>query len=253
MADPLANLNPDELAAWYGRLAEKTAERKWGGSELLASDCLRLWLENRTPNRTITVEAPLEIRNSPYVSKALNYHRSVYLTEEKARVESGTKWAGIIPRIQGKGHPKATRLAGINMEYKSLVEIPITAQMFGPSEDKDLLYALYGLQLKTRVTVSCSLMANTSLIQVVFVSFEARLKARYDWNPSQQINVANPDFKSRSRKAVAPNSENIVVYHTNAKRLEEAGFAAPYYLESEYWYVDSSLLAPAQVDVSRKI
>jgi len=254
MEDLLANLSPAELAVWYGRLADLTADRKWGGSELLASKCLRLWLENRRPYKTIIIEAPHSLRNSPHVGKALKYHRGVYLTEEKARVADGTQWAGLIPRLQGKGYPKPKRMLGINMEYESLVEIPITAKMFGDAGDKDLLYALHGLQLKTEVTVSCSKMAGSSLVQVVFVSFQAKMKNRYDWDPAEKIKVPNPDFKSSDTKAVAPDSEMVTVFNSNMKRLEEAELAAPYYLESEFWYVvDSNLCAPGQVDPNKKI
>lgn len=251
MDDQLANLSPKELAAWYGRLADRTAERKWGGTEQLASKCLRLWLENRTPYTTITIDAPPDLRNSPYVAQALKFHRDVYLTLEKARIGTTKKWAGIVPRLQGKGFPKATRLRGINMEYESLVDIPITSKLFALMEDKDLLYALHGLQLKTEVTVSCMKIAGASLFQVVFVNFQAQMKNRYEWNPTQQIRVTNPDYKSRSKGALAPQSKLITVNNKHAQRLEEAGLAAPYYLVSDIWYVDSSLCTPAQIDPNR--
>jgi hypothetical protein len=251
MDDHLANLSPKELAAWYGRLADKTAQRKWGGTGELAARCLRLWLENKTPYTTITIDAPRDLRNSPYVAQALKYHRKVYLTQEKARLGTERKWAGIIPRLQGKGFPKATRLRGINMEYESLVDIPITSKLFALMEDKDLLYALHGLQLKTEVTVSCMKIAGASLFQVVFVNFQAQMKNRYEWNPAHQISVKNPDYKNRSKNAVAPQSNVITVQNKHAQRVEEAGLAAPYYLVSEIWYVDSSLCTPAQIDPNR--
>lgn len=253
MVDVLADLSVEALAAWYARLVDETAERKWGGTELIASQCLRLWLENRTPYGTVTIEAPLNLRGSPYVNKELNYHRKVYLTEEKARLKSGEKWAGIVPRLQGKGHSKRTRLKGIHMEYESLVRMPITAPIFGTGEDKDLLYALHGLQLHTEVTVSCSRIAGSNLVQVVFVSFQAKMKNRYEWNPDRKIRVPNPDFKSKSRGAVAPESEIVVVDNVHAVRMEEAGMAAPYYLECESWFVDTGMRAPGQVDLDKKI
>ena len=231
MEDVLANLSPEELAAWYGRLADGIADRKWGGTEQLAARCLRLWLENRTTYGTITLEAPDDIRNGPYVRREMKYHRRVYLTEEKARLASGSQWAGIIPRFQGKGKPKLKQLRGINMTYESLVTIPITDKIFGSPDDKELLYALHGLQLRTEVTVSCSMMAGSNLARVVFVSFEAKMKNRYEWNPDRKIRVPNPDFKRRGRDTVAPESEIVVVDNMHAKRLEESGLAAPYYLE----------------------
>ncbi len=253
MKEVLENLSPAELAAWYGRLADRTAECQWGGTEKLAARCLRLWLENRTPYSTITIETPDEIRNSPYVIKALKFHRKVYLTEEQARVAAGYEWAGIIPRLQGKGHSKAKHLRGIQMHYESLIEIPISAKIFGSLEDKDLLYALHGLQLKTEVTVSCSMMAASNLVRVVFVSFQAKMKNRYEWNPDRQITVPNPDYQSKDKKAVAPQSKSVTIHNTNTRRLEEAGLAAPYYLESETWYVESVLSPPGTVDLAKNI
>jgi hypothetical protein len=252
-ADVLAKLSPMELAAWYGRLADLTAGHKWGGTEQLASKCLRIWLENKEPYRTVTISAPDNLRNSPYVTKELKFHRSVYLSEEKARVTSGDRWAGIVPRLQGKGFPKLKRLKGIPMEYESLVRIPITSKLFGEPEDKQLLYALHGLQLCTEVTVSCSKIAGSTLVQVVFVNFQAKMKNRYEWNPDRHIKVPNPDFKSRKPKAVAPDDKYVTVENIHAKRLEEAGLAAPYYLESDTWYVDPSLRRPGRVDSAKKI
>ena len=127
------------------------------------------------------------------------------------------------------------------------------SKLFGASEDKDLLYALHGLQLKTEVTVSCSRMAGSSLIRVVFVSFQAKLKNRYEWNFDREIRVPNPDYQSRSPKAVEPESKFVTISNKNAQRLEEAGLAAPYYLESTTWYADSGLCAPAQVDLDKKL
>lgn len=253
MEDFLAKLSSKELAAWYERLADKTAQNKWGGTEMLASRCLRLWLENRTPYNILEIDAPKALRNSPYMAKALMYHRLIYLTEKKARLASGDGWAGIIPRLQGKGHKKLTRLTGVSMEYESLVDIPISAAIFGPEKDKDLLYALHGLQLRTEVTLSCSKMSGSNLIHVVFVNFQAQMKNRYEWDPEQQIKVENPDYKSRLKKAVAPKEKTVVVLNKHAKRLEDAGLAAPYYLESEFWYVDSALCGPAQVDPEKRI
>lgn len=254
MKDVLAKLSLPELAAWYHRLADVTASHKWGGTEHLASQCLSLWLENRKPYSTFTVTAPTALRKSPPVSRALMYHRRVYLTEEKARVGNSTKWAGIIPRLQGKmGHEKRTRLSGIEMEYESLVDIPITSKIFGPAEDKDLLYALHGLQLKTQVTLSCAMMANSPLVQVSFVSYQAMMKNRYEWNPDKRIVVRNPDFKSREPDAVAPKSRTITVQNIHAKKLEDAGLAAPFYLTSEPWYLEPMFCTKAQVDLSKEI
>jgi len=106
--DALATLPPEKLAAWYGRLADAVArERKViDGEEPLSSRLLRAWLKNRDPDATITIEAPRHLRESKYILKGSLYHRRVFLTFEKARVGGETKWAGIVPRVQGVGYPK---------------------------------------------------------------------------------------------------------------------------------------------------
>jgi hypothetical protein len=51
------------------------------------------------------------------------------------------------------------------------------------------------------------------------------------------------------KAAIAPSSKTIVVYHGNAKRLEDAKFAAPYNLRSKPWYINNAkLLASAIVE-----
>ena len=63
------------------------------------------------------------------------------------------------------------------------------------------------------------------------------------------ITVPNPDYGSKISGAVAPTSKTIVVYHSNAKRLEDAGLAAPYDLRSKPWQViDAKLRVPAEVE-----
>jgi hypothetical protein len=86
-------------------------------------------------------------------------------------------------------------------------------------------------------------------LKINFQSFQAEIRDRYDWDYSEHLTVPNPDYGSKAAGAIAPTSKTIVVYHRNAKRLEDAGLAAPYDLRSRAWQVmDAKLRAPAEVE-----
>ena len=74
----------------------------------------------------------------------------------------------------------------------------------------------------------------------------------YDWDYSEHLTVPNPDHGSAARSAVAPKSDRVVVFHRNAKRIEDAGLAAPYRFKTKPWSVTQAALnAPAEVDPAR--
>jgi hypothetical protein len=117
------------------------------------------------------------------------------------------------------------------MHYEALVEVPLRWQITGSAEEKDILYALgMGFQLRTEVTVDVA--HNDGHLDITFSRFSAKVVDVYDFNYSEHITVPNPDFNSTAPNAVCPALDQTVVYHTNARRMEEAGLAAPFSLES---------------------
>jgi hypothetical protein len=190
------------------------------------------------------------LKNHSIVSDVLAYHRQVYLTQKRASIGRSKRWAGIKPRWQNPGSFGWTRGTPLSMHYESLVEVPLRWQITGNAEEKDILYALgTGFQLHTDVTVN--VIQNKNQLDVTFSRFTAKAVDFYDFNYSEHIKVPNPDHKSNRPNAVCPGLDRIVVYHTNARRMEQAGLAAPYPLESNTWDVMpvKSLSGPGRVSL----
>lgn len=262
MTDHLASLPARQVAAWYRRLADRIARERLGDEEPLAAILLRHWLENRDPASTLTINAPIYLKNSTYVATVLQYHRSVFLTERRARLDGGReRWVGVLPRIQGlAGFSRWDISRPLELEYESLVEVGaglvdlIRIQRRGTAEERDLLTALRGFQLRSRVTVSAARQETGGRITIRFANWQARIRDRYDWDYSEHFTVPNPDFRSSRTEAVRPGDANLTVYHSNARRVEQAGLAAPFDIVSHEWGItDLALLAPGEVDPSRSL
>ena len=155
MADHLSELNTQEVADWYNRLADHISKRKINGQEPLSSNFLTTYLRNRKPKYIHVFNAPQYLRDSDYVMDVLKYHRSVFLTEKKARFTGGRlAWAGVLPRLQGlSGYSQWDMKKALDMEYESLVEIGtglvdiIRIQRTGTPAEKDLKTSFRGFQL----------------------------------------------------------------------------------------------------------
>lgn len=251
MSDVLASRSVEQVAAFYARLADAVEANKGAIAESLAAKLLRQWLVNRTPSSSFEFDAPLHLKNQSDVVSVLKKHRAIFLTEEKAK--SG-KWAGLIPRLQGKGYPKWNGVGELPMEYESLVEIPLWYQLSGSDADKDILYALHGFQLKSKVSVRLVGPPTANPVNVVFSRFETQVNDVYDWDYSEHLTVPNPDFESSTPDAIEPKSKTVRVYHKNAQRIEVANLAAPYKLTSKFWAVtDPSISGPGKVNPNKGV
>lgn len=250
----MANLSVDQVASFYNRLADVVEKNKGSVRVSLAAILLRQWLRNRSPNSNYEFDPPEHLKIQTDLVKVLKYHREVFLTEKKARIGEDEKWAGLIPRLQGKGHPKWEGQGELLMEYQSLVEIPLRYQITGSDADKDILYALHGFQLKSKVGISLTTPLSANPVGVRFTRFETQVIDLYDWDYSEHLTVPNPDFGRTEPYAVAPTSKTVVVYHKNAERLEKANLAAPYNAKSKFWtIVDITIAGPAQINPSKSI
>jgi hypothetical protein len=261
MTDYLAGLPEPRVAAWYGRLAGKIAQTRVADQEPLAALFLRHYLANRDPASTFQFQAPVYLRQSPFVTSVLPYHRAVFLTEQRARMPGGREaWAGVLPRIQGlTGFSRWDLAASLEIHYESLVEVGSglleisRIQRSGTAEERDLLTSLRGFQLRSRVMVSGSRLPNAH-VRITFVSWQCRISDRYDFDYTEHFTVPNPDFRSSLPDAVRPQDETLTVYHTNARRLERAGLAAPYDVLSDEWRVqDIGVAGPGEVDPARRL
>jgi hypothetical protein len=259
--DVLASLPPAEVAAFYSRLADGVDARKGKLDVSLAALLMRLWLSNRNAGAELTIDAPSHLRTHPQTTASLLYHRQVFLTEKKARLGKSEVWAGVVPRLQGKApHAKWDIQRTISMEYESLTEFPLRYQLTGNDADRDLLYSLHGFQLRSKVTVGGTLMPlprgsrGPQMVRINFQAFTTEARDVYDWNYSEHLTVPNPDFGSAKPGAVARESQTVVVYHRNAKRIEDAGLAAPYRFTTKAWTVTNvAITASAEVDATRSL
>lgn len=255
MADHLANLPVDRLAAWYRRLADATAQRRVEGQEPYSAMLLRHWLDNRDPRSTFRLPTRRYLQTNDKVQATLRYHRAVFLTQQEARIGKGTRRSGVVPRLQGAPGFQRWDLTGkLQLDYESLVEIGSGAldilriQNRGSMEEQDLFASLRGFQLHSRALVSGTRQGGQVAIR--FESWLCEAKDRYDWNYSEYLTVPNPDYGSRAPDAVRPSDVKMIVYHSNAKRLEDAKLAAPYDIRSQAWRVsDQAIVGPATVNV----
>lgn len=150
-------------------------------------------------------------------------------------------------------------ISPLTMEYESLCDIApdfwtiAKIQRSGTPAERDTFGSLRGFQLQSEVSVAAQSPVNNRL-PVKFTSWQAPGRDRYDWNYSQRLTVANPDFGSNAPDAIRPQDRTLKVFHSNAKRLEDSGEAAPYDVVLRPWQVaDVRITAPAEIDLSRSL
>lgn len=219
--DELAVLSPKEAANFYRRLSESIRGKN---PQSLAASMLLHWLDGK--GEKLTIE-PTSVKDSKFVIDYLvNEVRPVFLTDEKAKVSSGDKWGGILPRIKGiPPHPVWDGKSKFKIFYEGPpVEIPLSVHakaFFGQADpaELDLLMSLHKFGLRTEVVMSASPIPNSTNYHVVFESWESWIFDRYDWDPTKRLKVPNPDYQDPL--GVAPDKKIITVYHANAKRVEQ--------------------------------
>ena len=141
----------------------------------------------------------------------------------------------------------------LDLEYQSLVEIPLWAQVTGSDGDKDLLYALHGFQLQSKATVQLGAAGSNAKRKVTFTAYVAQAEDVYDWDPTKHISVPNPDYMSSAPDAVDPSSDKVTVYHSNAKRVEAAQLAKPYNFSSSWTVTTPSVIADGEIDPNKSL
>ncbi|MBK8978486.1 MAG: hypothetical protein IPM29_21520 [Planctomycetes bacterium] len=254
--DELAKHPVDTVHAFYRRLAAAAAERAKQDrlERSLAAELLSVWLDPKiSPRDPYVFDAPEHLVGSGHVRAVLRYHRAVYLSERKARLGEKAKtevWAGLGTRLaDGRWDGRSP----IAVHYTSLVEVPIDVQfrayagMADPA-DFDILTSLRGFQLRTDIRAKGQSAAAGGTVTAVFMTFTAQAEDTYDWDYSEYFTVPNPDYGKDGDGRIAPAKEKVRVYHSNARRLENAGLAKPYKLASRPWTVTyADVTAPGKV------
>lgn len=238
MTDYLRSLPVEQVAGWYGRLARSMSSRKVNGTPALAPIFLQHWLDNRDPRSTFAFEPPPHLKTSSYVTSVLRSHRNIFLSQAPA---ANGNIVGVITRLRSG---KWDLSSALELDYHSLVSVGddiidlIRIQRSGTDGERDLLTALRGFQLHSRVWVEGSRStSNPRQFEVWIHWWMAYVTDRYDWDYSEHFTVPNPDFGSTASNAVRPRDRELTVYHSNARRLEEARLAAPYNIRSNHWHI----------------
>lgn len=245
MTDYLRTLPEARVAGWYRRLADRMALETVDGEPALAPMLLRQWLDNRDATSVFTFPPPTHLKESTYVTRVLTEHRSIFLSLSAAR---NGRIVGVLPRLRGdSGFTRWDLTDLLQMDYHSLVEVGSNVfeigriQLTGTRAERDLLTALRGFQLHSRVWLEGVRNQHQRTVDVRIILWSAHIEDRYDWDYSEHFTVPNPDHGSRDADAVRPQDEELTVYHSNARRLERAGLAAPYDLRCHHWHVTSLL------------
>ncbi len=237
-----------KVADWYWRLAVATEARGslgLGGYTPLAAQFLKQYLSPNESKGVKIFPAPSYLANYIKVKDVLAYHRSVFLSQEKARVGSTEVIAGVLPRLEsgewsGQGQ--------LSMNYESLVEVGANIidvyriQRNGTPQEQDLFTSLRGFQLRSDVILTGVRTGNQ--IKINIHSWMAKALDVYDFNYDEYLTIFNPDYQSTNDDAIRPDLAQIRVQHSNAKRMEDSGLAAPFSLQVGPWSVtDTELLA----------
>lgn len=257
--DVLATIPVDRVAAWYRRLALGQIRAAPELQPALAGAFLLKWLDNRKATAKYTFSAPEHLKKAEAVLEVQKYHRWVFMTYRKARIGNVEKWAGILPRLQGKpGFKKWTMRDMLTLQYQSLCDFAphvwdiVRIQQYGSSAERDLFGSLRGFQLKSNATFTGKMVGTKAVIRCF--NWDCSAIDRYDWNYKEYLTMPNPDFQSSEKDAVAPDKRTIRVYHSNAKRLEDAKLAAPYDLVVGPWTVTNpAIIGDAGIDTTKQI
>ena len=153
------------------------------------------WLDGKGKNLTFDASY---IKDDKFVTDYLvNDVRPVFLTDQKAKVKGGEKWAGILPRIK---NPSWNGTDEFPIHYEGPpVTLPYTvvikaAAGFADQHELDLYMSLHTFGIRTDVVMSASPIPNSKKYNVKFKSWESWAFDLYDWDPKKHSTVPNPDY-----------------------------------------------------------
>jgi hypothetical protein len=240
--DHLENLSPPEVRDWYLRLAEHVDRHKGSVKESLASKFLKYYINGGGAD--LIFDPPDHLLSSKFVKVVLDDHRAWFLTKKKFK----DKWVGVVPRLQEHKYtpnPDNPLLLWIG----SNCEIPVDDFGKLSDGDKDLATSLHGFLLVS----FCTLFVNAN--KVTFQWWASGARDRYDFDSGKWFRVPNPDYKNpfHVSNPVAPDDDEIVVFHKNAIRMEKAGLAKPYDLASNWLVLEPSITGVGLIDPNQQL
>ena len=242
--DILGTASVAEVHGWYSRAADRLDReaRGFGAPASFAGSNLRLFLYPTATSRSssrasrMQVQIPDYAQTHPSVRETIEYHKRVYLSQERARFTAGPpRIAGALVRIRdpsGLGWIVGTPMM---MHYESLVEIPVPPpaewwfSVDGRAQHLDVRNAIGGCQLRTEVF----LYVDSSRRRGTFTVFLCYLKDDYDFARGRHMDLPNPDHGVSS--GICPQRSGFLAYHSNLHRLRSAGRAHDFYWISQPW------------------
>jgi hypothetical protein len=142
MIDVLKDLKPPELAAFYKRIADSVDKNRGELKISLAAMLMRHWLDNRDSTSTFEFEAPDHLKDREPVLDELKFHRKVFLTQKKARINKVSyKWAGVLYSLRGFQLKSTVIITSKSISNSSKLEIHFQIFMTEVSDRYDWDYS----------------------------------------------------------------------------------------------------------------
>jgi hypothetical protein len=257
MRDILSKYDPARVRQWYADVATsvESESRMKGIAHPLSPRLLRGWINadllgHGTPSRW---QAPLHLKALPQVTEVLAKNRAIFLSE-KARKDGTT--GGLKPwLIREDGTHNTGFTIQKQLRYKSLCEVGSNTiaigyiQKFGSPDEQDILYALRGFQLKSKVQLTATKQSDGKFL-VKFLDWKVEVTDYYDFKADEYITVPNPDFGLKATDLftpIAPDRRSFVAAHQNTVRLQNAGLARPYSVRIGPWDVTDTALRKSAI------
>jgi hypothetical protein len=256
--DALAGLPLAEVAAWYLRLAEHVRGIR---PTSVSAALLEHYIQG---NGQAYALDPDHVRSEPWmVSYLLQTVRPVVLSEKPAPHNNAI--VGVLPRVRGdaphgpwNGSPLQLHYTGPSVEILPKAELAaLQAKIWlGQEVDLsdpaiDLFMALgTGFGVRNDLTIAVDDLGGATY-RARILTWQCKLFDCYDWDVNKHLSMPNPDFGNPSGvdRPVRPAAERLRVYHRNAFRLEYAGMAHRFEVDSVWRAEQPALLAPREFTV----
>jgi hypothetical protein len=260
--DVLAAYPPDVVAGWYKRLALATqgwfAKSRPGGGQSLSSAFLLYWQDSsrasqqggvvvwdRTTPKVFDVSAV--DHNETLRERLVKEVRPVLLTERQLGHDANKGYGGAVRKLQQGWDGtalelkyKAGSIEGATNADKAKFVWGMEREVAPETLDwgsMDVYASLHTFAIESTVVIRATpVPGDEKRFTIRFDSWTWKAVDYYDWddpNPNKWNDMPNPDFeKVPGPSVVAPDEKYFTVWHRNARRVEAAGLAAPFPVES---------------------
>ncbi len=260
--DDLGKLSVEEKRNFYQRLSFSTLAKD---SESLAGKALSYWLTKPTTGLIVENSRVKDLKSvNDYL---FNEVRQVILSQKEAFLggkRDGIR--GVRDRLLGlHGHSKWDRISRITIEYKGISFDLVTLAEFKVIQKKmfdnkklskeeeiksDVFSSFHTSGMYSLVVLSVKEVKSDKIFEIKFDSWKSKIEDDYNWDiptfeqvffniTNKKLTLPNPDFNNpyHVSSPVAPNKKFITINHSNAKDVENAGYAKPFKFDTKEWDV----------------